>query len=450
MAVINRSKLQELLEKEEREFADEHPRSRALFERAKKSLLAGVPMNWMIRWAGPFPLFAREGKGARVVDVDGHVYVDFCLGDSGSMFGHSPQAVVDAVREQVSRGITMMLPTEDSIWVGEELARRFRLPYWQVAMTATDANRFSVRLAREVTGRPRILVVNGCYHGSVDESLVDLRNGRAVARTGNIGPPMDPSVTTKVIEFNDLDALKQALAPGDVAAVLIEPAMTNRGIILPDPSYHEGLREITRATGTLLILDETHTICAGPAGYTGAHGLEPDMLTLGKPIASGVPAAAYGVSGDVADRILEKVQGEGSDESGIGGTLTGNALAAAAMRATLAHVITAEAYARAMPLAESFEIGVAREIREYGVPWHATRLGVRVEYRFRSTPPRNGTQAERAKDALLDRYMHLAALNRGILMTPFHNMALLSAYHVQADVDLHNQVFRESLGAVMT
>ncbi len=450
MAAVERARVQKILEREQERFTKDHPKSKALFERAKASLLAGVPMNWMIAWAGSFPIFVKEGKGAHVTDVDGQRYVDLCLGDTGSMFGHSPKPVVDAVTAQIRRGITMMLPTEDSIWVGQDLARRFHLPYWQVALTATDANRFAIRLAREATRRKRILVYHGCYHGTVDEALVDLRDGALVPRLGNIGAPVDPSLTTKAIEFNDVEALEKALAPRDVAAVLCEPAMTNRGIILPEPGYHEALRETTRRTGTLLIIDETHTICAGPGGYTAAYGLEPDMVTLGKPIASGVPAAAYGINQDVADKVLALVTSEGSDESGIGGTLSGNALAAAAMRATLEHVITKEAFDRMIPLAKRLVEGVETVIKEGGLPWHVVRLGARAEYRFRPTMPRNGTEADAAKDPDLDRLMHLYALNRGILLTPFHNMALISPYTTEKDIDLHTKVFRECTRELVT
>lgn len=449
MGSIDRSRVKELMERERRRFIEDHPRSRALFERAKRSLLAGVPMNWMVAWAGPFPPFVREGSGAYVTDVDGHRYLDLCLGDTGSMFGHSPEPVVEAIAAQARRGITMMLPTEDSIWVGEELARRFGLPYWQVALTATDANRFAIRLAREVTHRGKILVFNGCYHGTVDEALVDLRDGMAVPAAGSIGPPVDPAQTTKVVEFNDMEALTKALAPGDVACVLAEPAMTNRGIILPEPGYHDALREETRRHGTLLIIDETHTISAGPGGYTAAHGLEPDIVTLGKPIGSGVPSAAYGISREVADRVLPRVTGEGSDESGIGGTLAGNALAAAAMRATLQHVITREAFDRMIPLAARFARGVEDTIRREGLPWHVVRLGARVEYRFCPKVPRNGAEAAAGKDRELDQLMHLYALNRRILLTPFHNMALISPYTTEKDVDLHTRVFDECVGELL-
>lgn len=450
MAEIRREAVGALMDRERERFVTDHPTSAKLFERAQEHLLAGVPMNWMVRWAGPFPIFAREGRGTYVTDVDGRRYLDLCLGDTGSMFGHSPRPVVDVAARQLRRGITMMLPTEDSVWVGEELSRRFGLPYWQVALSATDANRFAIRLARDVTRRSKILVYNGCYHGTVDEALVDLREGKVHPRHGNIGPPVDPSVTTKAIEFNDVEALEQALAPMDVACVLAEPAMTNRGIILPEPGYHDALREITRRTGTLLILDETHTICCGPGGYTAVQGLEPDILTLGKPIASGIPASAFGISEDVARRIMEKVTAESTDESGIGGTLSGNALAMTAMRATLENVITKEAFDRMMPLAERFETGVDRVIRENELPWHVVRLGVRIEYRFQKNVPRNGTEADEGKDSELDALIHLYALNRGILLTPFHNMALISPFTRRADVDRHTRMFRDCVSELLT
>jgi glutamate-1-semialdehyde 2,1-aminomutase len=440
---IDRLRLARLLARELAQFEDKNPRSRLLFERGRRSLLAGVPMNWMARWAGPYPVFVRRAQGARIWDVDGHCYADFCLGDTGSMFGHSPPTVVPTLARQLRRGLTTMLPTENSVWVGRELARRFGLPYWQLAMTATDANRFAIRIAREVSGRPKILVFNGCYHGSVDESLVELQDGRIVPNTGSIGPPVDPSITTKVIEFNDVSALDQALAPRDVAAVLAEPAMTNQGIILPVPGYHDRLREITRETGTILILDETHTICEGPGGYTRAHGLKPDMITLGKPIGSGIPAAAFGMAEGLADSSLPKARADTGDESGIGGTLSGNPLAAAAMRATLQHLITPASYRRMIPLAKRWTAGVERTIRELSLPWHVIQLGARAEYRFRPEPPRNGAEAIASKDIELDRLVHLYTLNRGVLLSPFHNMALMSPSTRASDVDLHTKVFSE-------
>lgn len=449
LRTIDRSRIHEVIEREERLFERTHPKSKVLFKRAKKSLLAGVPMNWMVRWAGTYPIFIKEAKAQYIRDIDGNRYLDLCLGDTGSMFGHSPGPVVDAVRRQISKGITMMLPTEDSVWVGEELSRRFGLPYWQIAMTATDANRFAIRLARETTKRKYILAVNGCYHGTVDETLVNLRGGVVIPREGNIGPPVDPRETTKLVEFNDIPSLEAALKARDVAAFLLEPAMTNRGIILPDPGYHEAARRLTRKYGTLLIIDETHTLSSGIGGYTREHGLDPDMITMGKPLASGVPVAAFGISQEVSDKIMERILSDGTDESGLGGTLSGNALATAAMKATLQKVITEKNFKKMLPLAKRFEKGINDIIDEYDMPWHVVRLGVRAEYHFTPTPPRNGTEYDDTKDHELEKMMHLMALNRGILLTPFHNMALMSPYTTAKDVDHHTSVFRECVQALV-
>jgi glutamate-1-semialdehyde 2,1-aminomutase len=446
MRSIDRQRLASLMQREQEKFVDERPKSKALFERGKKSLLAGVPMNWMVKWAGAFPPFVREAQGAHFYDVDGHRYIDLCLGDTGAMTGHSPFATVKAIEEQSKRGITLMLPSEDAVFVAEELQKRFGLAYWQFALTATDANRFSIRLARQITGRPKILVYNWCYHGSVDETFITLQpDGSANARRGNIGPPVDPTVTTRVVEFNDLNALEAALAHKDVACVLAEPALTNVGIVLPDPGYHTALRDLTRKHGTLLIIDETHTICAGPGGYTRAENLQPDMLVIGKPIGGGVPSATYGFTQEVADMITARHSLEDSDTGGIGGTLAGNALSLAAMRATLTKVLTQDAFDRMIPVAERWTAGVDKAIREYGLPWHVTRLGCRAEYLFAPKAAKNGTEAHDAMDFELERFMHLYAMNRGILLTPFHNMALMSPSTAPEDVDQHTKVFREAL-----
>jgi len=450
MKAIDRSRLQSLMQREQKKFVGEHPKSKALFDRARKSLLAGVPMNWMVKWAGAFPPFVREAQGAEFFDVDGLRYIDFCLGDTGAMTGHSPSATVKAAEEQVRRGITLMLPGEDAIIVAEELQKRFGLPYWQFALTATDANRFSIRLARQITGRPKILVFNWCYHGTVDETFITIgANGEAGPRPGNIGPPVNPAVTTKVVEFNDVDALEAALVSGDVACVLAEPAMTNVGIVHPEPGYHKALREITREHGTLLIIDETHTICAGPGGYSRAENLDPDVIVFGKAIGAGIPGAAYGFSEKIADRIVAKQELENCDVGGIGGTLAGNALSLAAMRATLTKVLTKGAFDRMIPMAERWTAGVAKAIAEAQLPWHVTRLGCRAEYIF-GPEPKNGQQAHDAMDFELERFMHLYAMNRGILLTPFHNMALMSPQTEVDHVDRHTKIFREGLKELTT
>ncbi len=446
MPSLDRSRLATLLSSEEERFLRDHPRSSELYQQACLSLQGGVPMLWMIRFAGAFPIFVREAVGAHITDVDGMHYIDFCLGDTGAMTGHAPPATLAAIQDQARKGITFMLPTEDVLWVGHELQRRFGLKYWQFTLTATDANRFATRMARHITNRPKILVFNYCYHGSVDESLVSLDHaGRARPRPGSLGPPVDPAETTRVIEFNDIPALEQALSGGDVACVLAEPVMTNIGIIHPEPGFHDALRAITRRTGSLLIIDETHTLCAGPGGYTAEHGLHPDFLTCGKPLAGGIPASVYGFTQEVADRFWARLDVDTSDVGGIGGTLAGNALSIAAMKATLEHVLVPAMYDRCFQLADCYEMGVQAVIDEFHLPWIVKRLGFRVEYWFRATAPRNGGEANAAVDSELDRYMHLFALNRGILMTPFHNMALIAADITEADVEAHTRVFREAV-----
>jgi glutamate-1-semialdehyde 2,1-aminomutase len=446
MKTIDRSRLKTLMAREQEVFARKHPKSAELFRRARKSMMGGVPMNWMSKWPGAFPVFVAEAAGAHFKDVDGLDYVDLCLGDTGAMTGHSPKALVAAVTEQLQRGITTMLPTENAIWVGEELQRRFGLPYWQFALTATDANRFSIRLARLATQRSRVIVFNYSYHGSVDEAFATLSDGKTVVRSGNIGPPVDPALTTRVVEFNDLPALEEALSHRDAACILAEPAMTNVGIVHPEPGYHQAMRALARKYGTLLIIDETHTICTGPGGYTKAHGLEPDFFVLGKPVGGGIPSAVYGFTEEVAGLVTSRIKLAECDTGGIGGTLAGNALSLAAMRATLENVLTEAAFVKMIGLAERFTVGVEDAIREAGVPWHVSRLGCRAEYLFHERRPKNGAEAAAAADFELERYMHLSALNSGVLLTPFHNMALMSPETSAADVDRHTQAFRRAVG----
>jgi len=430
-----------------------YARSADLFEKACKVIPGGVNSTARAVWSGwdPHPLYVESGKGSHVTDVDGNTYVDLCLGDTGAMTGHAPPAAVAAMAAQAAQGTTMMLPTEDAVWVATELTRRFGLARWQFATSATDANRCSLRIARALTGRRKVLVFNYCYHGTVDETLATLEaDGSVVPRAGHIGPQVDPAETTVVIEFHALPALEAALATREIACVLAEPAMTNIGIIHPDPGYHDALRRLTRETGTLLIIDETHTICTGPSGYTAAYGLEPDILTIGKPLAGGIPSAAYGLSAALAARIYGAATGEDCDVSGIGGTLAGNALTLAVMRATLAEVLTDEAYAHTIPLAQRWAEGVQGVIDENALPWSVTQLGARAEYWFLPDRPRDGGTAAAGVDHELDAFMHLYALNRGILLTPFHNMALMSPATTEADVDRHTDVFAEAVAELLT
>ena len=430
-------------------FAADHPRSAALHETAKGSLLEGVPMPWMVKWAGPFPPYVAVAAGAHFSCVDGHDYVDLCLGDTGAMAGHGPAATIAAVERQMRRGITHMLPTEDAAWVGEELTRRFGLGAWQFALSASDANRWALRLARHISGRSKVVVHDHCYHGSVDEAIAMLGpDGSVVPVRGSVGPQVDVAETTRVVEFNDINGLAAALADRDVAAVLFEPALTNVGIVLPEAGYLEAVRELTRRSGTLLIIDETHTICAGPGGATSAWRLEPDVLVIGKTIGGGIPAAAYGFSPEIAERIAGSIAVEDSDVGGIGGTLAGYALSLAAVRATLGEVLTDDAFGRMIALAERWEGGVNGVVQASGVPWHVTRLGARAEYHFMADPPRTGAEQWAHSDPELERFLHLWAMNRRVLMTPFHNMALMSPATTAADVDRHTEVFAQAVEAL--
>ncbi len=432
--------LAELTARERDTFERTHPRSRQLHEEASASLLAGVPMAWMTMWAGGFPLYLERAYGATVVDVDGNEYADFCVGDTGAMAGHSPEPTMRAIRD--IQGITTMLPTDDAAWVGAELARRFGVPYWQFSLTATDANRWMIRMCRHVTRRDRIAVFSWCYHGSVDESFVTLdEQGLARAREGLVGPPVDPTETTRVAEFNEVESVRSVLEHEDVACLLMEPALTNIGIVLPEPGFMDEVRRLCDEHGTLLVIDETHTLSAGPGGCTAAWGLSPDAVTLGKSIGGGVPIGAYGVTADLADRIASQQDADYEDTGGVGGTLAGNALSLAAARATLGEVLTDEAFERMVRLRGRFVAGVEAAIAEHGMPWSIVSLGARCEYRYAAEPPRTGAESAAAGDPALDEYLHLYLMNRGVLITPFHNMALMCPATTEEQVDLHTEAF---------
>jgi glutamate-1-semialdehyde 2,1-aminomutase len=449
---IDRAHLRERLRAERDRFAELHPRSAQAYADARGRLFGGVPMTWMNKAAGGFPLYLDAAAGARVRDLDGHEYIDLALGDTGAMAGHSPAPVIEAIRHRTEQrgGITAMMPTENAAWVAEELSRRFGLAQWSFTLTATDANRWAIRLARHVTGRPKILVFAWCYHGSVDESFaLSGPDGEAVARPGNVGAPVELARTTRVVEFNDAAALEAALAHGDVAAVLMEPALTNIGIVLPRPGYLEAVRELTRVHGTLLINDETHTFSAGPGGATAAWQLEPDMLTIGKSIAGGVAAGAYGLSAELAGRI-EALEGvDLIDTGGVGGTLAGNALSVDAMRATLAEVLTDAAFAGMTARAARFCTGVRDVIDAHRLPWSIVALGARAEYRFAYPAPQTGSASAAAADPELEDYLHVYLANRGVLMTPFHNMALMSPETTDADVDVHTEHFAAAVAELV-
>ena len=441
--MVNRTRLAQLRIKEDARFLSLHPKSGELFEQGKASMPGGVPMSWMAKWPGAYPVFVESAKGARFNDVDGNTYIDFCLGDTGSMTGHSPDATVAAIREQVGKGITAMLPTADAALVSAELARRFSLPLWQFTVSATDANRHVIRYSRMITGRSKIIVIDRCYHGSVDESFATLNQaGNTVAREGNIGAPIALDQTTRVVEFNDIAGMEKALAYGDVAAILMEPAMTNVGIVLPQTGYLEAVQILAKKYGTILIIDETHTISVGPGGMTADRGLKPDFLTIGKAIGGGIPTGAFGMTQKMADDIARLVELEIIDTGGIGGTLAGSAFSLAAMRATLSDVLTQKNFDHMIDLGTRWSDGVDSAIDEFNLPWTVNRLGARGEYMFAKLAPVTGAEANNAGDFELEQYIHLRMLNDGFLITPFHNMALMCPDTTAADVDAHTKAFR--------
>lgn len=445
---MDRDRLNSLIARERAAFAEANPKSRAAFSRAKASLFGGVPMTWMVKWSGGSPLYLQGAKGNRIEDIDGHIYIDFALGDTGAMAGHSPEPTLRALDRRLKDegGITTMLPTEDAEWVGAELTRRFGLPLWSFSLTATDANRWALRLARLVTGRPKVLAFSHCYHGSVDETVAIMGpDGETLVRPGSVAPQVDPAETTRMAEFNDLASLGRALAHGDVAVVITEPALTNIGIVLPEPGFLDGLRELCTRYGTLLLIDETHTFSAGPGGMTARDGLQPDIFVIGKSIAGGVPIGAFGITRDVADRIESHGEADLVDVGGVGGTLAGNAMSMAAARATLGEVLTDEAFERMIALATRYTEGVQTTLNRHNVPWSISQLGARAEYRFARPAPTSGTTSAAGGDDDLDEYVHLYTMNRGILLTPFHNMALMCPTTTEADVDHHTEVFEQAV-----
>ena len=445
----DQTRLEQLFSNELELFVKTHPESKKLHEKAAGPMMNGVPMSWMKKWPGPYPVYVASAKGSHFTDVDGNDYVDFCLGDTGAMVGHSPDASVAAIKKQLDKGITFMLPTDDAAVAAQTLADRFGLEKWQFTLTATDANRHIIRYARHVTGRKKIMIHDYCYHGTVDETFANLdEQGKTVSRSNNIGAPVDLGDTTWVVPFNDLPAAERAFASGEIAAALIEPAMTNIGIVLPEPGYLEGLRELATKYDVILIHDETHTLSEGVGGMTRRRNLQPDAVILGKTIGAGIPAGAFGMSTALAERVAKSVHLEHIDVGGVGGTLAGNALSMAAIRATLTEVLTEEAFERMEKISIEWTRAVQAVIDEFNVPWQVSQLGCRAEYSFRSTAPRTGKEAADADDFALQQYLQLHAINRGVLMTPFHNMALISPETTLEDVSRHNLHFKEAVKAL--
>lgn len=451
MSVIDRTRLSALIARERATHAARNPASAEEYQ-AADHLFGRVPMTWMNKWAGGFPLYLESARGNRITDVDGHTYIDFSLGDTAAMAGHSPGPTVAAIQERAADlgGITTMLPTEDAEWVADELSCRFGLPKWSFTLSATDANRWALRLARLVTGRHKVAAFSYGYHGTVDETfaVLDPETGLTVNRPGSVGPQVDVSATTRAAEFNDLDSVERALSGGNVAVLITEPALTNIGIVLPEPGFLAGVRELCDIHGTLLLIDETHTISAGPGGCTQAWDLRPDIVVVGKAIGGGVPSGAYGLTAEIADRVLASEAADIVDVGGVGGTLAGNALSTAAMRATLDEVLTTTAFDHMTALGAAFAEGVGQVLLDADLPWTVSRLGARAEYRFAYPAPRTGTAAAAAHDGELEEYLHLYLSNRDVLMTPFHNMALMCPDTTATDVEVHTELFAEAIAEV--
>ena len=433
--MINPTRIAQVRAAEDARFVAANPRSAKAAQDRAQGWHQGVPFHWMRDWPSPFPLTAAHAQGSVLTTLDGQDLDDFCLGDTASMFGHSPAPLVRALTEQVGQGLSYMLPSNTAAAVGALLATRFHLPHWQLTTTASEANRAVIRWARAITGRSKILIFNGCYHGAVDDVFVDLRDGQPETRQSLVGQVWDVRDHTIAIEFNDGPALEAALATGEIACVLAEPVMTNCGMVLPQPGFLALMRAATARTGTLLIWDETHTISSGPGGHSGTFGPGGDMFVIGKSIGGGVPCAAFGFTDAVA-RGMEAARAHlPPGHSGIGTTLSANALAIRAMAAMLGEVMSPAAYAHMTDLAAELAERIEGVIDRHKLPWHVARVGARVEFVCSDRPPTNGTQARAAMDHDLESLIHLMLVNRGTLLAPFHNMMLVSPATTMIQVD---------------
>ena len=445
IAGIRTDRLTAISAREARRYTQSRPKSAAALAQGASNFLNGVPMHWMRDWPMPHLPLVAKAKGARITDLDGYGIDDFCLGDTGSMFGHSPAPVADAIRKQARRGLTYMLPTSAALNAGHLLTQRFGAFRWQIATTATDANRFALRVARAVTGRPKVLVFHGCYHGTLDDTMVELQNGQTANRAGLVGQVQDLTKAAVAVEFNDLAAVEAALATGDVAAVLTEPVMTNSCMVLPQAGFHDGLRQLTRRYGALLIIDETHTLSSALGGYTRLHSLSPDMFVVGKAVAGGMPTAIWGMTDDVAQRFNAYDATRPPGHSGMGTTLSANPMQFACLEATLSKVMTKDAYDHMEHGAERLSTGLRKSIERHKAPWHVVRVGARVEFICAPGPLRNGSEAAAAHQPQVEAMLHTALLNRGCLIAPFHNMMLVSPATKNRQIDRLIAAFDEIL-----
>jgi glutamate-1-semialdehyde 2,1-aminomutase len=445
--VIDSVALRRLVKREDETYRATHRESARLAAASAAHWLDGVPMHWMRDWNTPHPLFVRRAHGVEVEDVDGNHYIDFCLGDTGAMFGHAPPPIARALAAAGAEGITAMLPSERVARVGEKLSALFGLPFWQITQTATDANRAALRWARAVTGRERILCFDGCYHGTVDDTMVRAvpgNQGGTRARPGLIGVAQDPSATTDAVAFNDAAALEQVLSRGLTAAVIAEPVMTNIGMVLPADGFLRSVRDLARRHGALLIIDETHTLSSARGGYSRAADLQPDFWVCGKAVAGGMPCAVFGFTAEV-ESGMRRVQGDRAPgHSGMGTTLSGNALALACLEASLDELMTPANYQAMQDAASYLADGLGGLFASQALAWYVSRVGARLEFGF-GKPPRDGAESERGAWPELEHAIHLYLLNRGVLLTPFHNMMLCSPSTTTAHADRLLAALRDCL-----
>ena len=436
--MISNAAISAMTVRETDRFIANNPKSKAQAEHSD-GWFQGVPFHWMLDWPTPFPIVAARAEGATLTSIDGQVFDDFCLGDTASMFGHSPPALASALAAQAGQGLSYMLPTQKGAELAKMLGSMFGLPHWQVTTTASEANRAVIRWCRGITKRDKILVFNGCYHGAVDDAFVDLRDGKAANRKSLIGQVHDILPTTTVIEFNDVDALAAALRQNDIACILTEPVMTNIGMVRDAPRFLETLRQLCGETNTLLVFDETHTISSGYGGHSNMHRasmeIGPDIMIIGKSIGGGVPCAVYGFTAEVASRMAALNRSRPPGHSGIGTTLSANALSITAMHAMLGEVITRDAYVHMLTMAGRLVEGLIAIIAAHKLDWHVTDVGARVEFVCSATPPTNGSEARAVMRHDLEAALHLYLTNRGILLAPFHNMMLLSPVTQAEQVD---------------
>ena len=448
---MDRARVRALKNAEDARFRDEHPRSAALLERGRRVMPNGVPMAWMVGSYHHLPLWVAEGKGARFTDVDGHEYRDFNIADLSMFCGYAPEPLVRAVSDRIARGNQFLLPVEDAIVVSEELGRRFGLPMWQYTSSATHANTEAIRVARVATGRDRVLMFDGKYHGHLDEALVELDEaGQVVAEERGI--PGDTVGGTVLVPFNDPAALARALERRDIAVVLTEPAITNNiGLLLPDDGFHAELRRLTRETGTLLAIDETHTQVFGPGGLTAAWGLDPDVLVIGKSIAGGLPFGAWGTTEAIAGHLDQRKgpDGERSNLVATGGTIFGNPLAMAAARAVMTEILTPEAYAHTQRLGAKLAGGMRESVERHGLPWHIPHLGPRAGYLFQPTPIHDAAEGRAAADELLARLIRVWLANRGVWEAIVGAGPVCSVPCQDEDVDAYVAAWDELLGALV-